>query len=92
MIRIGAFIIVLVGWLLPIIALINNRLDPSFSSGLGVAYGFVIGGALHFILLVGWLIYRRNKITGFEMLLLYGSQLLIVVLAFLGNSGRLSVF
>ena len=86
----GLFFAIFISWVLPIFSLINNRLHPSYESALGVAYGFLIGLIIHFLMLLVWLAIRRSKLKPLELIILLVSFSFLVMLTAIGDSGSLS--
>jgi hypothetical protein len=84
------FIIILISWSLPLYMILNNRLNPSFESALGVAYGFALGCVVHFLLVILWMAIRRTKLYRTETIIMLTSLLIIILLTAVGNSGALS--
>lgn len=88
--NIGFGAILFCSWILPMYSLTYNRLNPSYESALGVAYGFLIGCFVHLLLLGLWLIIRRAKIYRWELIVLTTSFVILIIFTVISNNGSLS--
>ena len=83
-------IIILLSWSLPLYMILNNRLSPSFETALAVAYGFLLGCVIHFLLIILWVAIRRTKLQRTETIVLLSSLLIMILLTVIGDTGTFS--
>lgn len=76
----STLIALVISWLLPAWAIINNRLAPSYESALGVAYAMAIGLAVHIVVVIVWCIIHRRNIRIAQLVVLFISILLMLIL------------
>ena len=86
----GFVIVLFLSWALPVYGVIYNQLYPSYESALGVAYGFLLGCIVHFLMLLLWLAIRRSRLRKPELITLLTSLCVMIVLTALSSEGALS--
>ena len=86
----GLSLVLLLAWALPLYGITYNQLYPSYGSALGVAYGFILGCIVHFVLLLVWIGIRRSKLQRVEWTALLSSFCIMIVLTVLSDQGWLS--
>lgn len=86
----GFAVVLLLSWAIPLYAVIYNQSYPSYESALGVAYGFLAGSVVHFVLLLLWMAVRRKRLQKVEVITLLISFAIMLVLTALSDAGWLS--
>jgi len=90
MTHISVVIVLIISWGLPLFAIVNNWLYPSYSNSLGVAYSFLFGCIIHLISMGIWFFIRCSRIETSQVIGLVASFILIIVLTNIADSGGLS--
>lgn len=90
--HISIAIVLVLSWGMPLYTFINNWLNPSFENSLGVPYGFFFGCVIHIIAMAIWFFVRRSRIEGYQVAILVGSFVLMLILTKIADSGGLSNF
>ena len=90
MVNIALIIAIVISWALPVWAVLNNQLHPSYESALGVAYGFLLGFVVHIVVLLIWVIVRRSAMGSVEWIALLVSLAIMVLLFYGADTGAMS--
>lgn len=87
---IGFYLVLALSWALPVYGVVYNQLNPSFESGLGVAYAFAIGCVVHLLLGAIWIAANRKQPHKKRLSMLLTSFCILILLAIISNGGALS--